>query len=181
MKEIIVAALSGALLCVLATIIFQAWPIERRARTLLQVYLICLCVLVTIYLVTPDDLWVLSRDMIVPSRVAGLLFCSFVYSAGFFGGVLQIYNLADRGLSLRMLIDISLNEAGKMTPLEMTRTYAGGKGLDWMYDKRLDGMVATGLARRAGDSIQITPKGAGLARLFSRLKAYARACNGVER
>ena len=68
-----------------------------------------------------------------------------------------------------------------MTPLEMTRAYAVGKGLDWMYDKRLDGMVATGLARWAGDSIQITPKGAGLARLFSRLKAYARACDGVER
>jgi hypothetical protein len=181
MKEIIIATLSGTLLCALATIIFQARQIERRARALLQVYLICLCVLVTIYLVTPDDLCVLPRDMVVPSRAAGLLFCGFLYSAGFFGGVLQIYNLADRGLSLRMLIDISLSHAGKMTPLEMTRAYAAGKGLDWMYDKRLDGMVATGLARRVGDSIQITPKGAGLARLFSHLKTYAGASNGVER
>jgi hypothetical protein len=181
MKEIIVAALSGALLCVLATVIFQAWQIERRARTLLQVYLICLCVLVVIYLVTPDSLYVLSRDIIVPSRAAGLLFCGFLYSAGFFGGVLQIYNLADRGLSLRMLVDISLSHAGKMTPLEMTRAYAAGKGLDWMYDKRLDGIVATGLARWVGDSIQITPKGAVLARLFSRLKAYAEVSNGVDR
>src|ERR1700757_2239549 len=102
MKEIFVAALSGTLLCVLATIIFLTWQIKRRARTLLQVYLVCLCVLVATYLVTPDDLYVLPGDMVVPSRAAGLLFCGFLYSAGFFGGVLQIYNLADRGLSLRM-------------------------------------------------------------------------------
>jgi hypothetical protein len=181
MKEIIVAALSGALLCVLVTIIFRAWRIERRARLLLHVYLICLCALAAIYLATPDDLGVLPRAMVVPSRAAGLLFCGFLYSAGFFGGVLQVYNLADRGLSLRMLIDISLSEAGTMTPLEMTRAYAAGKGLDWMYNKRLDGMVATGLARWVDDSIQITPKGAGLARLFSRLKIYAGASGGVDR
>jgi hypothetical protein len=181
MKEIIVAALSGGLLCALATIVFQAWQIERRARLLLLVYLICLCVLVAIYLVTPDDLGVLPPAMVVPSRTAGLLFCGFLYSAGFFGGVLQIYNLADRGLSLRMLIDISLSKEGKMTPLEMTRAYAAGKGLVWMYDKRLDGIVATGLARRVGDSIQITPKGAVFAQLFSRVKAYAGASNTGDR
>ena len=181
MKEVIVAALSGALLCVLATIIFQAWQIERRARLLLLVYLICLCVLLAIYLATPGDLGVLPRDMVVPNRAAGLLFCSFLYSAGFFGGVLQIYNLADRGLSLRMLIDISLSETGTMTPLDMTRAYAAGKGLDWMYDKRLMGMVATGLAQRVGESIQITKKGTSLARLFFRLKCYAGTNIGVDR
>jgi hypothetical protein len=68
-----------------------------------------------------------------------------------------------------------------MTPLEMTRAYAAGKGLNWMYNKRLDGLVATGLARWVGDSIQITPKGASLAWLFSRLKTYARAHLGVDR
>jgi hypothetical protein len=180
MKEIFVAALSGTLLCGLATIIFLTWQIKRRARTLLQVYLVCLCVLVATYLVTPDDFYVLPGDMVVPSRAVGLLFCAFLYSAGFFGGVLQIYNLADRGLSLRMLIDISLSESGKMTPLEMTRAYAADKGLNWMYDKRLDGMMAMGLVRWVGDSIQITPKGAGLARPFCWLKAYMGATNGVD-
>jgi hypothetical protein len=173
MKEIIVAAAAGLLMFALATAIFRTWLIERRAGMLLRIFLACFCVLVAIYMLTPDDLYFLPHDTIVPSRPVGLLFCCFLYTAAFFGGVLQIYNLADRGLSLRMLIDISVSRAGAMTAAEMTTAYADGKGLDWMYDKRLDGMVATGLARWVGDSIQITPKGAGLARLFSRLKTYA--------
>src|SRR5450631_2559343 len=108
MKEIIVAAVSGALLCTLVTIAFRIWRFEHRARMLLSVFFICLCALVTLYMLTPDDFCGLSNDTIVPSRTAGLLFCFFLYTAGFFGGVLQIYNLADRGLSLRMLIDISM-------------------------------------------------------------------------
>jgi uncharacterized membrane protein YfcA len=173
MKEIIVAAAAGLLMSALATAIFRTWLIERRASMLLRIYLACFCVLVAIYMLTPDDLYFLPHDTIVPSRPVGLLFCGFLYTAGFFGGVLQIYNLADRGLSLRMLIDISVSKAGAMTAAEMTTAYADGKGLVWMYDKRLDGIVATGLARRDRDSIVITTKGTRFARLFARLKALA--------
>lgn len=174
MKEIILAAFAGLLLCAVATAIFRTGRVEQRAGMLLRIFLVCLCALVAGYLLTPDDLHFLSRDAIAPSRPIGLLFCCFLYTAGFFGGVLQIYNLADRGLSLRMLIDISTSKDGVMTPREMTTAYADGKGLVWMYDKRIDGILATGLARRNGDLIAITDKGTRFARLFAALKGFTR-------
>jgi hypothetical protein len=174
MKEIILAAVVGLLLCTVATAIFRVWEIEQRASLLLRIFLACFCLLVALYLLTPDDLYLLGRETIVPSKPVGLLFCSFLYTAGFFGGVLQIYNLADRGLSLRMLIDISSSKAGTMTPREMTTAYADGKGLVWMYDKRIDGILGAGLARRDGDLIAITSKGMRFARLFASLKGFAR-------
>ncbi len=175
MKEIVIATAAGALLCLFATFLFRLLMVERRARMLLSVYLICLCVLVVIYLLTPDDLGVLPATMVSPSRAAGLLFCAFLYSAGFFGGVLQVYNLADRGLSLRMLADIALVAGGCMTPADMIEHYAAGKGLGWMYDKRLDGMLATGLIEHVGADIHLTPKGERLAMRFAALKAFARS------
>jgi hypothetical protein len=174
MKEIILAAIAGMLLCAVATAIFRIRNIEQRAAMLLRIFLVCFCLLVACYLLMPDDLYFLPREAVVPSRPVGLLFCCFLYTAGFFGGVLQIYNLADRGLSLRMLIDISARTTGTMTAREMTSAYADGKGLIWMYDKRLDGIVTTRLAQRDGDFITITDKGTRFARLFTGLKGVTR-------
>jgi hypothetical protein len=175
-KAIVLAAACGLLLVVLATLLFRARTVARRARALTLIFLLCLAVLVLLHGLTPDDLGLLPASAVAP-RIADLVFAIFLLTAGFFGGVLQIYNLADRGLSLRMLIDI-LQGAGPANAGEIVTRYGGGQGLGWMYDKRLQGLQDNGLIAIARDSVALTPKGRRVADLFAAMHRAIRLDDG---
>lgn len=98
-------------------------------------------------------------------------FSFFLYIAGFFGGVLQLYNLADRGFSLRILIDIYEHPFGKMSVDDIMTGYSGGQGIDWMYSKRIRGMVSLGLVEIQDGLIVNTDKGKKISRIFYRLRS----------
>ena len=98
----------------------------------------------------------------------------FLYSAGFFGGLLQLYNLSDRGLSLRMLIDILESPRGGMTTGDVAANYGAGCGIAWMYGKRLEGIAYAGLAEMHEKKMVLTARGRKLARLFAFLQNFAR-------
>ena len=97
--------------------------------------------LAVVYLLTPADLWLLPDALLDDPPWFGLVFCLGLWFAGFFGGILQLYNLTERGMSLRMLIDVAQSGDRGMTADEIMRDYSAGQGIAWMYQKRLDGLL----------------------------------------
>src|SRR5262249_52460846 len=112
--------------------------------------------------------------LVIPIAWIDVAFAVFLYSVGFFGGILQLYNLADRGFSLRILIDILEAPSQVMSLDDVMQGYSAGRGIAWMYDKRLEDMQSAGLVKVDGDSLVLTPKGQHVARLFTWLQEFAR-------
>src|SRR5712692_10766425 len=99
MKAIIVAALVVLAVAVTVTMTFQRITRPGRATVMAKVFLWFVPVLVLAWGFTPDDLGFLPRTMLAEPRWFDLAACLFFYTAAFGGGLLQLYNLADRGLS----------------------------------------------------------------------------------
>src|SRR6187549_3904342 len=106
MKAILIAALFGLLLFGACSIALRYAVTTRRARLLTVLFLGALALLVLVHLATPENLGFLPSAWVAPYALVDLGFCVFLFTVGFLGGLLQLYNLTDRGLSLRMLIDI---------------------------------------------------------------------------
>jgi hypothetical protein len=98
----------------------------------------------------------------------------FFFAAAFFGGILQLYNLAERGFSLRILIDLLEARDASADADWVVRNYSGGRGLDWMYRKRISGMVGGGFVILDDDCLLLTPKGRRTATVFTRLRRLSR-------
>jgi hypothetical protein len=161
MKPIIIAILTELICFVFVTIRFRFFPTEHRARTMLFMFFIALPILFILNIVTNSIL----------SKWIDVVFSLFVYTTGFFGGILQLYNLADRGFSLRILIDIYEQPSSAMSLDDIMNSYSGGQGIGWMYGKRIKGMVSQGLVEVRNGSIVNTDKGKKIARIFIRLRS----------
>ncbi len=174
MKAVILPLVVGLLLFAAISVRLRFARSREPARTLLGLYLALLPVLAIAYFLTPADLGFLSPQFVAPSLPVEFGFAVFLYSAGFFGGLLQLYNLADRGLSLRILIDISESPRGTMTADEVVDKYGGGRGIRWMYEKRIHGIAYAGLAQLREHRLVLSARGKKLARLFAPLHNFAR-------
>jgi hypothetical protein len=174
MKAILLALLAGLLVLGISTMVFRLAGATRSAKTMLLAFLAMVPVLAGLVLLTPPDLGFLPATLVNPLTAVDLGFALFLYTAGFFGGLLQLYNLADRGFSLRILIDALELQFG-CTSLDQVMTgYSAGKGIAWMYEKRIDGMTATGLIRLEAGNMELTEKGWRVARLFGWLRDFTR-------
>ncbi|HNR34416.1 MAG TPA: hypothetical protein PKO36_04505 [Candidatus Hydrogenedentes bacterium] len=81
----------------------------------------------------------------------------------------QVFSLTIRGFSLRILVDI--HERGPLTVEQIMAGYSEGRGLDWMFEKRLAGLESVGMIRRGeGSTIALRPLGlcAGLMGLWTK-------------
>ena len=145
-----------------------------RARFMVRLFLVTLPLGVVLYLVTRPDLGFLPRRWLETNEVMEVAFFVFVYSAVFFGGILQVYNLADRGFSLRIMIDIESSPAGAMTTDQVVESYSAGRGIGWMYQKRMDDLVRLNLVKITGDTVVATPAGRRIAARFAWLRRYLR-------
>ena len=74
-------------------------------------------------------------------------------------GYTYFFFLIERGLSLRVMIEIGRSPQGKMTIPDIQRVYP----YDYIIDKRLGQMAKMGYAKLEGDAISGTPKSAKLA------------------
>jgi len=177
MKAIVLAAVLGLLTAAAMTALLRLTPPQSRFRALMALFAFGLAGLVLCHLATPADLWVFSPDLLARSALLDLGFAVFLYTAGFWGGLLQLYNLADRGLSLRVLIDLLEAPSGVLSAREITRAYSAGRGLGWMYEKRLAGLAEAGLIERSHGRVAATERGLRLAGLL----AAARRVFPIER
>jgi hypothetical protein len=174
MKSVCLASAMTVVLLVLVTLCFRLYPSKHRARQMLFVYLFCLPVLVGVWSATPDDLGILSRSVLTEPAWLDFAVMVFFFSAGFFGGALQFYNLCDRGFSLRILIDMLEAPTDLVTAEYLIANYSPGRGLAWMYSKRIDDLITAGFIDRAGESIMLTTKGETFADLFIYVRRFLR-------
>src|SRR5262245_2795937 len=166
MKAICLASAMTVVLLLLVTFCFRLYPSAHRARQMLFVYLLCLAALVTLWFATPDDLGLLGRSLLTEPAWVDFAATLFFFSAAFFGGALQLYNLCDRGFSLRILVDMLEAPTGPVDVDYLTTNYSSGRGLVWMYRKRIDDIVAARFIDRTNKQIILTAKGETFAELF---------------
>src|SRR6516165_1617366 len=166
MKAICLASAMTIVLQVVVTFCFRLSPSAHRARQMLFVYLFCLAALVVLWFATPDDLGLLGRSLLTEPAWLDFAATMFFFSAAFFGGALQLYNLCDRGFSLRILVDMLEAPTGAVDVDYLTTNYSSGRGLVWMYRKRIDDIVAARFIDRTNKQIILTAKGETFADLF---------------
>lgn len=168
MGPMILALLFGIIYLIEITIFFNVYVIIKRAKFMLIIWVLNLPILVSIYFVSAQYGMMNSIDN--SGVIINLLVTLFLYAAGFFGVILQLYNLADRGFSLRMLIDLLESEHGALNLDGVMQGYSNGKGVAWMYQKRIDGMIINELITINGGLASITNKGETVAEMFRRLR-----------
>jgi hypothetical protein len=172
-KGLLLAAAGSVVLAAAITVLLRAARPERRAAALFRMFVLSLPVFTAVYLLTPADLGLLPPSL-VDGRLAGVLYGVAVYAALFLGGWLQLYNLAERGCSLRILIDVDEHPRRAMTAADVLRGYGAGRGIDWMVAKRLDGLVTEGFAELNAGRLLPTPRGRRAASLFASARAALR-------
>lgn len=173
MKGLVLALACSAGTALGVTVLFAGRPVARRAAAMSGVFLLSVPVYLAAYAWTPPDIGLLPARLVEPRGWLDGAFGLVVHAALFAGGWLQLYNLAERGFSLRILIDI-LEARRALTGEQVSAGYGGGRGAAWMREKRIEGLVQAGLARWDGGRLHATGKGRRTARLFGRLRALLR-------
>lgn len=156
------------------TLLFACGRVTRRAAAMCRVFLLTVPLYLGAYALSPADLGLLPPALAEPRAWLACAFGLCVHAALFFGGWLQLYNLAERGFSLRILIDIDEAPDRALTREQVAVRYGGGRGIAWMLDKRIHGLVEAGLAASSDGPLRATRKGARVARLFGALRAFLR-------
>jgi hypothetical protein len=179
-KSIVIAALIGLILLGVVSVGLRMTTTTRRARMMLAMFLVLLPALLAVHVLTPPDLGFLPPNLVSTEAGIDLGFCLFLYITGFFGGILQLYNLADRGFSLRIMIDLLELPGNAMTADDVMAGYSAGQGIGWMYDKRIQDLERTGLVSLSGDQLVLSAEGRRVAILFAHLQRFARAEGDLE-
>jgi hypothetical protein len=174
MKAILLAGILAVLFLLGVTLTLRLVKLQQPAIFQLRLWAACVPLLILVYLLTPANLWILPDALLDDPPWFGPLFCLGLWFAGFFGGILQLYNLTERGMSLRMLIDISQNGSTGMTAQEMMQNYSAGQGIVWMYQKRLDGLLEGRLVKIEAGVISNQDRGRRVATMFRRLRRLLR-------
>jgi hypothetical protein len=141
---------------------------------MVQLFLLTLPLAIILYFIIPRDFPWMSGEWRETNDLLQISFFLFLYSSAFFGGVLQLYNLTDRGLSLRIVIDVDLSTHGATTVEEVMTSYAAGMGITWMYQKRLDDMIRLKLIEVSGERVESTTAGRRIAARFEWLRRFLR-------
>jgi hypothetical protein len=173
-KAITIATLATLAVAGVITVAFRRDPQARNAGVMVKIFLGFTPLVVLAWLVTPASLGFLPRNLLAEPLWVDFVACLFFFATAFFGGLLQLYNLADRGLSLRVLAELAAVPHRSMTIEEIARHYSEGRGLGWMYDKRLDGLARCRLVAIDGGRVTLTRRGQLWAERLRRVREFLR-------
>jgi hypothetical protein len=168
MKGILLAGGMTIVLFVAVTGSFRLLGRVGGIRRMLVLYALCGALIVLSWSITYRDLGILPSSLLTEPPWLDLGVSLFLFSAAFFGGILQLYNLADRGFSLRFLIDL-LERGTCASASELMDGYSAGKGIGWMYGKRLHGLLDKNFIEERPGKIALTAKGEAAAAFFLRV------------
>lgn len=169
-KGFLLASVASIGIFVGMTVMFRWKADSPRVRMSMRIYGSALVILVIVFSLTPSDLGFLPGSFIGMPAWLDLLGSVFALSASFFGGWLQLYNLASRGYSLRILIDTLYSTDRTTTASQVVDTYADGRGLAWMYDTRMDGLLRGKFVIERDGVVSLTERGWRIARFFRFLR-----------
>ena len=110
--------------------------------------------------------WGLCRWLVPPEQAFGP--SDWTAGASLLGALwlswMWIFSTLCRGVSLQLLAEVRTEARSTR---ELAEGYAEGRGLRWMLDKRVQGLLEAGLARRDSsdgrETLRITPRGRFLA------------------
>jgi hypothetical protein len=170
MKAILLAGVMALAFLLVMTASFRRWQMRQRAVFLIRLWLASVPILLAAYVLTPPSVWLLPGEVQDDPAWFGPIFCLGLWFAGFFGGIIHLYNLAERGMSLRMLIDVSEAGASGLDQIGMMSAYSRGQGIGWMYNKRLADLQEQRLVQIEAGTLIINPRGRSVARTFGRLR-----------
>ncbi len=173
MKILALLVVSCVLYTALVTAVFRWGSPQGRAALMMRLYLLSLAPLYFAFRLSPAELGLLPAvpGLVLPNDFAWFL---VPYTAAIWGGILQLYNLTERGFSLRILIDIDESPRASLAVDEILRGYGAGEGIAWMLQKRVDDLTEQGLIRGEGARALLTPKGRWLGNVYARLRAALR-------
>lgn len=173
MKILTFLVVACVLYTALVTAVFRWGSPQGRAGLMMRLYLLSLVPLYFAFRLGPAELGLMPTvpGLVLPNDFAWFL---VPYTAAIWGGVLQLYNLAERGFSLRILIDMDESPRAGLGVDEILRGYGAGKGIAWMLQKRVDDLLEQGLIREEGGRAILTPKGRWLGKFYARLRAALR-------
>jgi hypothetical protein len=174
MKSIIIAAAMTIVMMGAVTLLLRYFPTRYRVRQITLAFLLALVAVALVWWLTPQNLGILPPSLLTQPPWVDLIAAVFFFATAFFGGVLQLYNLSDRGLSLRMLIDIAESPRASMTVEDVITGYSSGRGLRWMYEKRLRDMRYHDLITSRAGRIILTPRGRRTAAMFLGLRRFCK-------
>jgi hypothetical protein len=174
MKAIILATAMTIVLLAVVTITLRFHQTAQRAKQMTLIYFGCGILLVLAWFKTSVDLGFLAPSLLIEPEWLDFSLMLFFFTAAFFGGALQLYNLADRGFSLRILIDVEETNSDAIDAEWLVANYGGGKGLTWMYGKRIEGLLETKLVDRKAETLELTSKGERVADVFLAVRRCLR-------
>jgi hypothetical protein len=172
MKAIIFATAMTIVLLAVVTIALRFHQTAQRAKQMTLIYFSCVILLVLAWFTTSVDLGFLSPSLLIEPGWLDFSLMLFFFTAAFFGGALQLYNLADRGFSLRILIDVEQTNYHAIDAEWLVANYGGGKGLSWMYGKRIEGLLELKLVDRKAEMLELTSKGERVADVFLAVRRF---------
>jgi hypothetical protein len=173
MKAIILATAMTIVLLAVVTIALRFYQTAQRAKQMTLIYFGCVILLVLAWFTTSFNLGFLAPSLLIEPGWLDFSLMLFFFTAAFFGGALQLYNLADRGFSLRILIDVEQTTQA-INADWLVANYGGGKGLTWMYGKRIEGLLETKLVDRKAEMLELTSKGERAADVFLAVRRFLR-------
>lgn len=169
MNPLVIALIAGILYLIQITFIFNRFNIQNKAKLMVKLWVVNLPMVVAGCFIF-DKYEIFGKIYQINNFEVSLFLTIFFYFAGFFGGILQLYNLADRGFSLRVLIDMEENIQQGVSLNNVMQRYSQGKGISWMYEKRLDDLSQNDLIFIFHNLVENTSRGNCLSRLFIQLR-----------
>ena len=83
-------------------------------------------------------------------------FATGLCAMGFFVlGYVEFWSIVERSFSLRLLIDVAESSDG-LTRDEIETRYSGGRGLEWLMEKRVSDLLGSGMIQRTGARLDVT-------------------------
>ena len=94
------------------------------------------------------------------SESTASLFIGGASAIGFLAlGYMEFWSLIERSFSLRILIDAAAAGERGITIDELANAYGGGRGLEWMMSKRLEGLLGLNLLEACDESYRLSAGG----------------------
>jgi hypothetical protein len=171
-KAIILAGCGALAYLALATVLFRVTVPRSRATAMLGLFAATVPLLIAAHILTTPDLGVLPPALTNPSAPVDFAFTLFLYLTAFLGGSLQLYNLAERGFSLTIMMDVVRAGERGMTLDDVRRGYSRGHGIGWMFEKRIRDMQAGDAIALEGDDVVLRPRGARVAALAGAVRDF---------
>jgi len=89
-------------------------------------------------------------------------------------GYLEFWSLIERSFSARILVDCAQAADTGLSADDIARVYGGGQGIDWMFEKRKQGLIGSGMIAPLGNGYRLSGRGRFFASLLHGLRSFFR-------